>query len=151
MGKWFIMLPLIVLVVLTTFYTLYQVQPVVLPSTINHTQTDINGNPIVNGTSTSYEQAGNAYSITLTETLGLMAIIAVIEVIAVIAGIKVLDSGLSDVSVMIIYKTAGLTILWSILSVSGVQVLNTIPYNLGLLGYFIMTLFYTYGVISEVK
>jgi hypothetical protein len=149
-SKMFIIIPLLILVLLTTFYTLYQIQPISIPSSTIHNQTDITGNPIVNGTSTTYEQAGNQYNITLTDTLGIMAIIAVIEIIATIAGINVLGSGLSDTSVMIIYKSAGLTIIWSVFSVTGIQVLNLIPYSFGLLLYFVFTLVYAYGVITEV-
>lgn len=146
----FIYYPLIIMIILSTVYTLYLIQPISTTSTTGYNTTDINGNPIVNGTSTTYEQAGSSYNISITETLGLMAIIAVIEVVATIAGINVLGSGLSDTSVKIIYKTMGLTVLWSVLSVTGIQVLNFIPYSFGLLLYFVFTLAYAIGVIQSV-
>jgi hypothetical protein len=148
--KSLIIAPLIILIILSTFYTLYQLQPINVTSTQSFNSTGINGNTITNGTSTTYQQAGNSYSISITTTLGIMAILAVCEIVGTLAGIQVFGSGLSETSVRIIYKTMGLTIVWSILSVNGFLALNTIPYAIGILGYFIMTLVYAIGVINTV-
>lgn len=145
-----ILAPLIIMIILTSFYTLYLVQPIVNPSDTTYTPQNINGSLAINGTDTQYTQAGSEYAITITETLGLMAIIAVCEIVGTIAGINVLGSGLSDTSVRIIYKTMGLTILWTVLSVPNILLLLLIPYSLGMLFYLVISLIYAIGVIQTV-
>lgn len=150
MSKMFIIVPISILILLSSIYALYNIQPLSNTANITFNSSDIIKNPTIDGTTTGYEETGQTFSVTVTETLGIMAIIAVIEAIAVIAGIQVLGSGLNETSTMIIYKSAGLTILWSIFSVTSLQVLLLIPFSLGLLLWLFLTLFYAVGIINSV-
>lgn len=153
----FIMLPLVLLM----FSSLLGVARVV-------GYVDFGGNPFssdyYNSSGIEYSQTGNltlnqTESTVSTETAsvaisavvasGVISLVVSSIALAVVSGINVLGSGLSDVSVEAIFKSASLYGLWCLFSVLALLMFLEVPV-FGLLLYFVLTLFYSVGVVNSI-
>ena len=146
-----ILIPLIVMFFISVLYTLIILQPVNLSGNINYNNPNIVGQQNTNGSNTTFEANGADYTFITTMALGLVSLIIAFIVVGVVAGIRVLGSGLSDFSVQVIYKSIGFYSLWAMLSVLGLFALNLMPYSIGYMIYFVLTLIYTVGVLGQIS
>lgn len=82
-------------------------------------------------------------------SLGLIGIVIGIMALAAFAGIKILGSGVSDVSVSTILVSSAFLALWAIFSVLSMSLIISIPL-FGVILYFALTGMYTVGIINRV-
>ena len=142
----FIVYPLLILIVIGSFYQLYTYGSVDLSGSGAQTQ-NIAGGQTLNETETDIEVAGGSLSLDFTMTAGLVVIIIGAIVLSLI-GLQVLGSGLDGFSVKIIWNGIVYYGLWSVFSVLAFNPINSIPI-FGLLLWFFLTLFYTFGVFGK--
>jgi hypothetical protein len=83
-------------------------------------------------------------------TTGLIALIIVLVVVGVVAGIRVLGSGLSSYSVMLIHKSTVYYGLWGVFSAFSFGLFLGIPI-FGVLIWFALTLVYSIGFFSTLN
>lgn len=120
----------------TTANTTYSVDPAL-------------ANQSIDGTPQTMDIEGYDVTAGFDLQTGVIAVVIVVMAIGVVAGISVLGSGLSDVSVTVIYKSVFFYTLWLLLSVFGLQGITIIPV-FGWVFYFFLTLVYSLGVVQQV-
>jgi hypothetical protein len=96
----------------------------------------------------SQEQTNAVFNIDMTT--GLIALIIVLVVVGVVAGIRVLGSGLSSYSVMLIHKSTVYYGLWGVFSAFSFGLFLGIPI-FGVLIWFALTLVYSIGFFSTLN
>lgn len=114
---------------------------------------DISGSQTQNGTSTEYSQPTQGAIFSPDLANGIIAIVIALSGILAVVGIRVVGSGISETSVMIIYKTIFFYVLWGVCSVFALdnrEGLLSIPNNIGLYLWFGFTLFYSIGIVQSV-
>jgi hypothetical protein len=81
---------------------------------------------------------------------GLIALFIALMVGMVIAGINVFGTGESETSLQTIFMGVGLLAVWGVFSVISITLLGEIPYGLGSVFYFGLTLCYVVGMIMNI-
>lgn len=145
-----ILLPLILLA-----FSAVMTQMIVAEEYYTTTSTSYNvdpalGNQTIDGTPQTMDIEGYGVSAGFDLETGVIAVVIVVMAIGVVAGITVLGSGLSDVSVSIIYKSVMFYTLWLLLSVFGLEGITTVPI-FGWVFYFFLTLVYSLGVVQQIQ
>lgn len=99
-----------------------------------------------------YELGTEAFSsgVSITLGTGIFALMVSSVAFAGILGITVMGSGLAEFSIMAIFRWASCYGLWFIFSVSAVALFMTIPF-FGLPLYFLLTFFYSFGVLETMR
>jgi len=142
-----IVYPLLLLVVIGSFYQLVTLTSIDFSQDQTQTET-LQQNQTLDGTESELEIEGGSLNIDFTMSVGLIVII--ISAIALgLIGINVLGSGLSDNSVKIIWNGIIYYGLWGIFSALGFNVFTLIPVGFGLLIWFILTMVYSLGVFHQ--
>lgn len=116
----------------------------------NYTADNQTGTQTINGTETTY--GTEDYSLTAEFDLGagILVVVAGSLILVIVLGVTVLGSGMKEYTVRTVYTCVVLYALWFLVSVLGIVGLSTIPI-FGYLTYFVLTLFYSLGCISEVS
>lgn len=107
-------------------------------------------NQTIDGTPQSFELEGFSLDAAFDLQTGVIALIVVMIAIGLVAGIQVLGSGLSDISVKIIYTSIFFYTLWALLSVFGLPSITVVPI-VGWIFYFFLTLVYSVGVVGQIN
>lgn len=142
----FIVYPLLILVVIGSFYQIYTYGDVDLSSSGSQSQ-ELIGNQTLNEAESELELEQGSLSLDFNMTVGLVAVI--IGAIALgLIGINVLGSGLSDFSVKIIWNGIVYYGLWTVFSVLAFNLIIGIPI-FGILLWFFLTFFYSLGVFGK--
>ena len=144
--------PLIILVIVAIFYSSYQASSSFGTTAYNQTQANLNGGNLVNNTQTTYTQSGQNLNFIVTEGIYALIVVVVGCILLALVGLNVLGSGLGDASVDIIYKTTIYYILWGVCTaLGGYSAFSSIPDLFGVLGWFVMTLIFTVGIIQSIN
>lgn len=142
----YITYPLLILIVIGSFYQIYTYGSVNLSTSDTQTQ-ELIGNQTLNEEESELELEQGSLSLDFDMTTGLVAVI--IGGIALgLIGIKVLGSGLDSFSVKIIWNGIVFYGLWAIFSVLAFNPIASIPF-FGMLLWFFLTLFYSLGVFGK--
>lgn len=102
------------------------------------------GNITENGEQKELGTQGTEAVFDVNMTTGLIALIIGLVIVGVVAGIRVLDSGLSEYSVKLIYNATVYYGLWGMFSILSYGILAVIPL-IGVIAWFILTLIYSLG------
>lgn len=143
----FVVYPLLILVVIGSFYQIYQFDESYDLSGSNSTNQELIGNQTLNEDESELELEQGSLNLDFNMTVGLVAVI--IGAIALgLIGLNVLGSGLSDFSVKIIWNGIVYYGLWIALSVLAFNLIVGIPI-FGVLLWFFLTFFYSLGVFGK--
>ena len=107
------------------------------------------GNLTIGGNTTSIETLAVSVGMSSVIASGVLTLLVTSVALAVALGITVLGSGLNSVSIMAAFKMASLMGLWALFSLLAVVMFMEIPL-FGLPLYFLLTLFYTVGVVGTI-
>lgn len=154
MGKFLILLPLFLLIGSAMFYVVYTSGESGISSFGNDVSVgdyDYSGNQTLDGNTQELEQQVSASDVNFSLANVVIGIVVASLAIVVISGINILGSGLSDVSVSAIGKMSFFYGLWFVVSAVGILAFLTVPYQLGLTCYFVLSLCYAMGVWSEIR
>lgn len=88
-------------------------------------------------------------SFSLSSSLGLIAVVVGVIILATVAGMRIVSSGESDVSVSAIVKGSVYISLWAVFSVTSLAMMMQIPL-IGGIFYFFLTAIYTMGIINQI-
>jgi hypothetical protein len=116
----------------------------------NYSSVAINGTFVESGTEKSLATSENEYSFSTNETQGIMAIVIAVSVIGSIIGIRVLGSGLSEITIKILYNTIFFYGVWALFSVFSLGLLLLIPIG-GWIIYFILTGMLSFGIVQQIN
>lgn len=113
------------------------------------------GSQILNGATSSFSTGTKYGTFSSGATNGILAVIIAMIAVGVVIGIRVLGSGISDTSVMIIYKSVTFYAIWGICSVYAVNGLNndglsSLPLGFGNILFFLLTLVFSLGVLQNI-
>lgn len=102
-----------------------------------------------------YEDFGKGYygfkEFDITTAIGFIGLIIGIMALAALVGLKILGSGISDVSVSTIILSTAYLAIWGVFSVLAFDlIVNQIPI-IGSTFYFILTIIYTAGIIASIN
>lgn len=101
-----------------------------------------------------YEDLGetqtNTVNFDISSSIGLIALIVGLMAIATVVGIRVLGSGVSDVSVSTLILGTSYLAVWGVFSVLALELILAINL-LGPILYFALTILYTIGIISSLN
>jgi hypothetical protein len=117
----------------------------------NYSSQAINGTFVESGTQKSLSTSGNEYNFSINETQGILAIVIAVSVIGSIIGIRVLGSGLSEMTVKILYNTIFFYGVWGLFSVFSLELLSLIPVGIGWIIYFILTCMLSFGIVQQIN
>lgn len=114
----------------------------------------VTGDPLVGnltegGESTELGVEGYDINVGFTAQDGILAFIVAMIAVGALIGINVVGSGLSDTSVMIVYKSVAFFGLWGLISVFSFGGINAIPL-VGWFLYFVLTFVYGLGVFQQI-
>lgn len=143
----YIVYPLLILVVIGSFYQVYRFGENYDLSESNSTSQELIANQTLNGTSQELEIEEGSLDLSFDMTVGLVVIILGAIALGLI-GLNVLGSGLSDFSVKIIWNGIVYYGLWAVFSVLAITVILSIPY-FGALLWFFLTMIYSLGVFGN--
>lgn len=107
-------------------------------------------NQTVNGTEIQYETEGWTVNAGFDLQTGVIAVIIVMLAVGIVAGIQVFGSGLSEISVKVIYTSIFFYTLWLLLSVFGLPSITAVPV-FGWVFYFFLTLLYSVGIVGQIN
>ena len=108
-----------------------------------------NGSLSQNGTGTQVSTDVASVGLSGVISAGVISLIVASIAVAVASGITVLGSGLNSVSVMAIFKSCVYYGVWALFSVFALVLFGEVPV-FGYPLYFLLTLFYSLGVVSSV-
>lgn len=111
------------------------------------TNIGFNGTQVLDGEESSLSMDEAEFNVNISLGAGLFAWVTSSIAFAGIIGVNVLGSGLAEVSVMALFRFASLYGIWLGFSIPAVAFYLTIPF-FGVMVYFILTFFYSYGIIA---
>lgn len=82
-------------------------------------------------------------------SLGLIAVIVGAIILATIAGLRIMGSGTSDVSVSAILKGTVFISIWAVFSILSLGMITAVP-MVGPVFYFFITILYTLGIVNNI-
>lgn len=139
-----ILYPLIILMFVGAYYQLINSQSYVGFSMTSSASYSASGEQILGETTNVLTQEATYQIYGINVMTGFVIFITVFVIIGVLAGIKVLGSGLSTYSVMLIHKSAVYWGLWTIFSSFSLASFLSIPL-FGAFMWFLLTLLYAVG------
>jgi hypothetical protein len=98
--------------------------------------------------STVYMQTGTA-PISLNLSVGIIVLATTSIALVVASGVTILGSGLNSVSILGLFKGVAYLGLWGVFSATAVALFVMVPW-FGMPLYFMLTLFYTLGIVQSV-
>lgn len=110
----------------------------------------VNGSQSLNGSSSTLSGESFSSGVSVTMGVGVLALLVTSVAFAGIMGIRVLGSGLAEFSVMAIFRFASCYGMWLIFSVPALALFLTVPW-FGLPLYFLLTFFYSFGVLETLR
>jgi len=110
----------------------------------------INGSFIEGGEEKSLSTEGSEYEFAINEAQGIIAIVIAVSIIASLIGIRVLGSGLSEMTVKILYNTIFFYGVWALFSVFALEWLLIIPIG-GWIIYLILTGVLSFGIVQQIN
>jgi len=110
----------------------------------------INGTFIEDGVEKSLATSGDEYEFAINETQGIIAIVIAVSLIGSLIGIRVLGSGLSEMTIKILYNTIFFYGVWALFSVFSLEWLLIIPVG-GWIIYFVLTGMLSFGIVQQIN
>lgn len=142
----FIFYPLLIMLVVGSFYQVYRYDEISLSSSDTVTQ-ELTGNQTLDEVESQIDLENASLSLDFDMTVGLIGI--VVSAIALgLIGLNFVGSGLSDRSVKIIWNGIVFYGLWTIFSILAFNPIALIPI-FGVLLWFILTMVYSLGVFNR--
>lgn len=86
-----------------------------------------------------------------TSAGGALAVLITALAVGIIAGVKVLGSGLTDTSQIMIFKMIGVVGLWTVLSMAGGSYIMSDAGTLGVATYILLTLMFALGFVMDLS
>lgn len=114
------------------------------------TESTINNEAIVNGSSSTFEIAGTDIVLNIDPVIGAVVIIIIIATLGALLGIQVLGSGISTESVRVLIIAISYTGIWGVLSALSMSLIISIEI-FGSLIYVILTIGYVIGIIQKIS
>jgi len=114
------------------------------------TESTINNEAIVNGSSSTFEIAGTDIVLNIDPVIGAIVIIIIIATLGALLGIQVLGSGISTESVRVLIIAISYTGIWGVLSALSMSLIISIEI-FGSLIYVILTIGYVIGIIQKIS
>lgn len=111
----------------------------------------IHGTFTENGEEKSLSTSESGYEFAINETQGIMAIVIAVSVIGSLIGIRVVGTGLSEMTVKILYNTIFFYGVWALFSALSLQWFLIIPIGAGWIIYFILTGMLGFGIIQQIN
>jgi len=108
-----------------------------------------NGSLVVGGNSTVVSTDTASVGMSAVISSGIITLVVTSVALAVVSGIQVLGSGLNSVATMAIFKSASLFGIWFLFSVFALLLFAEVPV-FGYPLYFLLTLFYSVGVVEMI-
>jgi hypothetical protein len=105
---------------------------------------------IINGSTTTLEvgEASNYFSV--DPLLGALTWVTIIVILASALGIRVLGSGLADMSIRTVILATFYIAVFVALSLFGYPFVLSIPYNLGLVIFIGLSVVYAFGIFKQI-
>lgn len=94
--------------------------------------------------------AGLDFTLNIDSISGILAVIIVASGVIALFGTRVIDTGLSEFSIKIIYTTTLAYGIWLFFSSLCLSYFNLLPINSGWIIYLALTLFYSFGIFGQV-
>ena len=113
------------------------------------TSYDVNGSLIVNSTKTQITTDTAQVGIGNVITSGVLGLVLSALALVAVSGFNVVGSGLNDVAVQAIFKCACYFGVWTLFSCTALLLFQEVPV-FGVPFYFLLTLFYSVGVVGEI-
>lgn len=110
----------------------------------------VNGTLIVGGNETVVSTEAATVGISAIVSAGIITLVVTSIALAVVSGVTVLGSGLNTEATKAIWKSAAYFGLWGLFSVFGLVLFGSIPV-FGFPLYFLLTLFYSIGVLGSIS
>lgn len=139
-----------IIIAIFLFGLFYNDQSIDTTMSSGYTSESINGTFTENSEEKSLSQEGSEYDFALNETQGLIAILITVSVISSLIGIRVLGSGLSEITVKILYNTIFFYGVWALFSVFSLEWILLIPVG-GWMIYFILTGMLSFGIVQQIN
>lgn len=146
----YIIIPMAIIIAIFLFGLFYNDQSIDTTMSSGYTSESINGTFTENSEEKSLSQEGSEYDFALNETQGLIAILITVSVISSLIGIRVLGSGLSEITVKILYNTIFFYGVWALFSVFSLEWILLIPVG-GWMIYFILTGMLSFGIVQQIN
>jgi hypothetical protein len=152
----FLYFPLIVLIFVMFIVQAHGMQTLGTTNSFTIDSDTFTGTQTQNQDTTSFSMSTTYGTFSPDLTNGIIAIIIALIAVGAVAGIRVLGSGISETSVRIIYNSVFFYALWGILSVFALNGanndgLNSLPFSIGYILWFLMTLFYSLGIVQQIN
>lgn len=91
-----------------------------------------------------------SYEFDLMSSFGLIGVISLVMFVVSFVGIRVFGTGLSEISVSTIVKGSLFITIWAIFSALSIGLVIQVPYSIGGIFYFFLTVLYTLGIIQQI-
>lgn len=109
----------------------------------------VNGSLIVGENSTVVTTESASVAMSAVVSSGIITLVVSSVALAVVSGIQVLGSGLNNVATMAIFKSVAFFGIWALFSVLALILFAEVPI-FGYPLYFLLTLFYSVGVLDTI-
>lgn len=146
----FIIIPMAVIITLFFFSLIYNSSTIGTTLNSNYSSQSANGTFIEDGTEKSLSTDYGEYNLATNETQGIIAIVIAVSVIGSLIGIRVLGSGLSEMTVKILYNTIFFYGIWALFSALSLQWFILIPIG-GWIIYFVLTGTLSFGIVQQIN
>lgn len=110
----------------------------------------VNGTFLEDGEEKSLAIDESEYEFAINETQGILAIIIAVSVIVSLIGIRVLGSGLSEMTIKILYNTIFFYGIWALFSVFSLELLLLVPVG-GWIVYCGLTGLLSFGIVRQIN
>lgn len=114
----------------------------------DYSDSGVSGSQSLNEEESELIMQGASFDVSITLGVGVFAWVVTSIAFAGIIGINVLGSGLAEVSVMALFRFASLYAIWLMFSIPASALFLTVPFGFGIIFYFMLTFFYSYGIIA---
>lgn len=116
----------------------------------SYTDEVVNGTFTEDGTEKSLTTGGSEYGFQINNLQGMLSIVIAVSVVSSLIGIRVLGSGLSEMTVKILYNTIFFYGVWALFSVFSLSYILLIPIG-GWILYFILTGMLSFGIVKQIN